>query len=33
LPLPKDERLALKRTIGELASIGRNWNQIAHAAN
>jgi NifB/MoaA-like Fe-S oxidoreductase len=25
--------LALKRTIGELGSIGRNLNQIAHAAN
>jgi hypothetical protein len=32
-PLPKDELLAVKRTIGELASIGRNLNQIAHAAN
>jgi hypothetical protein len=32
-PLPKDELLALKRTIGELGSIGRNLNQIAHAAN
>jgi hypothetical protein len=31
--LPKDELLALKRTIGELGSIGRNLNQIAHAAN
>jgi hypothetical protein len=30
--LPKDELLALKRTIGELGSIGRNLNQIAHAA-
>jgi Bacterial mobilisation protein (MobC) len=27
-PLPKDER-----TIGELGGIGRNLNQIAHAAN
>jgi hypothetical protein len=33
VPLPKDELLALKRTIGELGSIGRNLNQIAHAAN
>jgi hypothetical protein len=32
-PLPKDEFLALKRTIGELASIGRNINQIAKALN
>jgi Bacterial mobilisation protein (MobC) len=32
-PLPKDELVALKRTIGELGSIGRNLNQIAHAAN
>ena len=32
-PLPKDELLALKRTLGELGSIGRNLNQIAHAAN
>jgi hypothetical protein len=32
-PLPKDELLALKRTIGELASIGRNINQIARAVN
>jgi hypothetical protein len=32
-PLPKDELLALKRSIGELASIGRNINQIAKAAN
>jgi hypothetical protein len=32
-PLPKDELLALKRSIGELASIGRNLNQIARAAN
>jgi len=28
-----EELLALKRTIGELGSIGRNLNQIAHAAN
>jgi hypothetical protein len=32
-PLPKDELVALKRTIGELGSFGRNLNQIAHAAN
>ena len=32
-PLPKDELLALRRSIGELASIGRNINQIARAAN
>ena len=32
-PLPKEELLALKRTVAELASIGRNLNQIAHAAN
>src|SRR3984885_11073405 len=32
-PLPKDEFLALKRSIALLASIGRNINQIARAAN
>jgi hypothetical protein len=32
-PLPKDEFLVLKRSIGELASIGRNINQIAKAVN
>jgi len=32
-PLPKDEFLALKRSISELASIGRNVNQIARALN
>jgi hypothetical protein len=32
-PLPKEELLALKRSIGDLASIGRNINQIAKAAN
>jgi Bacterial mobilisation protein (MobC) len=32
-PLPKDELLALKRSIAVLASIGRNINQIARAAN
>jgi hypothetical protein len=33
IPLPKEELLALKRSIGELGSIGRNINQIAKAAN
>jgi len=32
-PLPKEEFLALKRSIAELAAIGRNINQIARAAN
>jgi hypothetical protein len=32
-PLPKDEYLALKRSIAVLASIGRNINQIAKVAN
>ena len=32
-PLPKEELLALKRTIGELGAIGRNLNQIARAAH
>jgi hypothetical protein len=32
-PLPKDELLALKRSIALLASIGRNINQIAKTAN
>jgi hypothetical protein len=32
-PLPKEELLALKRTVAELGSIGRNLNQIAHASN
>jgi hypothetical protein len=32
-PLPKDELLLLKRSIALLASIGRNINQIAKAAN
>lgn len=32
-PLPKDELLALKQSISELASIGRNINQIAKALN
>jgi hypothetical protein len=30
-PLPKDELLALKRSIAELGAIGRNINQIARA--
>ena len=32
-PRPKDEYLALKRSIAVLATIGRNINQIAKAAN
>ncbi len=32
-PLPKEEYLTLRRTVAELASIGRNLNQIAKAAN
>jgi len=32
-PLPKAEYLALMRSIAELGAIGRNINQIAHAAN
>jgi hypothetical protein len=32
-PLPKEELLTLKHSIGELAAIGRNLNQIARAAN
>jgi predicted DNA-binding protein len=32
-PLPKEELVMLKRSIGELAAIGRNLNQIARAAN
>jgi len=32
-PLPKEELLALKRGISELASIGRNLNQIAKVGN
>jgi hypothetical protein len=32
-PLPKDELLTLKRSIGELAAVGRNLNQIARTAN
>lgn len=33
VPIPKEELLALKRTVAELGIIGRNLNQIAHAAN
>ena len=32
-PLPKEELLALKRSVAELGVIGRNLNQIAKAAN
>jgi hypothetical protein len=32
-PLPKEELLALRRTVSELGGIGRNLNQIARAAN
>ena len=32
-PLPKEELLALKRSVAELAVIGRLLNQIARAAN
>src|SRR5258707_9144151 len=32
-PLPKGELLALRRTVSELGSIGRNLNQIARAVN
>src|ERR1700734_2412214 len=32
-PLPKAELLALKGTVSELGSLGRNLNQIARAAN
>ncbi len=32
-PLPKEEYLALKRSIGALTAIGRNINQIAKSAN
>jgi hypothetical protein len=32
-PLPKEELLALKRSIAELAAIGRHLNQIARALN
>jgi hypothetical protein len=32
-PLPKEELLALRRTVSGLGSIGRNLNQIARATN
>jgi len=32
-PLAKDELLALKRSIAELAAVGRHLNQIARALN
>ena len=32
-PLPREELLALRRTVSELSSIGRNLNQIARVAN
>jgi hypothetical protein len=32
-PLPKDELVALKRSVAELGAVGRNLNQIARAAN
>jgi hypothetical protein len=32
-PLPKEELLALKRSVSELGGMGRNLNQIARAAN
>jgi hypothetical protein len=32
-PLPKEELLALKRSVAELGAIGRNLNQIAKGAN
>ncbi|MFT3906791.1 MAG: hypothetical protein QM718_10845 [Steroidobacteraceae bacterium] len=32
-PLPREELLALKHTVSELSSIGRNLNQIARGAN
>lgn len=32
-PLPKDELLGFKRSIGELSAIGRNINQIARAVH
>jgi hypothetical protein len=32
-PLPKDELMALRRSMAELRAIGRNLNQIARAAN
>ena len=32
-PLPREELLALKRTVSELGAVGRNLNQLARAAN
>ena len=32
-PLPREELLALKRSVAELGSFGQNLNQIARAAN
>jgi len=32
-PLPKEELLALRRSVAELGAIGRNLNQIARVAN
>lgn len=32
-PLPKDELVALKRSVADLGAIGRNLNQIARAAS
>ena len=32
-PLPKEELVALRKTVSELGSIGRSLNQIARAAN
>jgi hypothetical protein len=32
-PLPKEELLALKRSVSELGAVGRNLNQLARAAN
>jgi len=32
-PLPKEELLALRRVVLELAAVGRNLNQLARAAN
>lgn len=32
-PLPKEELLALRRTVSELGAVGRNLNQLARAAN
>lgn len=33
VPLPKEELMALKRSVAELGAIGRNLNQIARVAN